>query len=85
MKTFVEEAERFVLLDDDKEIGEISWNNHDGYIDVYHTGVDGACQGQGLAGQLLMQIVDKAVREGIKIYPSCSYIKHKEIGHRVVT
>lgn len=74
MKEFIEEAERFVLLDNKEEIGEITWKNHDGYLLVYHTGVNPDYRGQGLAGQLLEQVVAKVRKENLKIYPTCPFV-----------
>ena len=70
---FKEEKHRFVLLDGTKEIGEMTWLDRDSYFIVNHTLVDSDYRGQGLAGKLVEKGVEKARREGRKLYPLCPF------------
>lgn len=49
----------------------------DDVIDAFHTKVDEAHQGQGIAGILYNALIEFAQSEGLKIKPSCSYIEVK--------
>ena len=90
---------RYVLVDrgesgsDSKEAGE------ERYLDLddagspqrifFHTGVDEAYGGQGLASVLVQNAVDQAIAGGRKIVPVCPYVagwvkKHPEYAEHVV-
>ena len=76
MITINEETNRFALLDNGREIGEMTW-----YIDnadriVYnHTYVNPAYRGQRLGERLVSAGVEKARQENRKIIPACSYVQ----------
>ena len=44
---------------------------------VTHTGVDKSLEGQGIAGQLVDKLVQRAREEGFKLQATCSYAKSK--------
>ncbi len=73
-----EEENRFVLLDDEKEIGEITWSNAgESLMIADHTYVDPAYREQHLAQNLLDALVNKARSENKKVMPLCPYVKRK--------
>lgn len=71
------EKSRAEALDCEKVIGFCDYKTNNDVLDVYHTEVDKAYGGKGLAGKLLDQVVDFARKENKKIYPTCSYVLKK--------
>ena len=71
------EKSRAEALDCEKVIGLCDYKIKGDVLDVYHTEVDKAYGGKGLAGKLLDQVVDFARAENKKIYPTCSYVLKK--------
>lgn len=74
---FEEEAGRIVLKDQEgKEAGEITFTREgDDVIIIDHTGVEQAHRGQGLAGELVNKVVEKAKEENLKVMPVCPFAK----------
>ncbi|WP_291291908.1 GNAT family N-acetyltransferase [Enterococcus sp.] len=71
-----EEKNRFVLLDDEKEIGEMTWSDAGATrMIIDHTFVDPAYRGQGLAEKLVAKGVEKARAEKKTIIPLCPFAK----------
>lgn len=69
---------RSEALDGDKVIGLCDYRKKDdGLIEVYHTEVDKAYGGMGIAADLVNKLVDFARDENLKIYPTCSYVVEK--------
>lgn len=80
-----EGTNRFILLDQDKEIGEITYFfNQKQDMVVDHTKVDQAYRGQGLAVLLVEQVLAKARSKGLKIIPTCPYVLKYFQTHREV-
>jgi predicted GNAT family acetyltransferase len=53
-------------------------------IEITHTFVDPSLRGQGIAGELVEEVIAKAKKEKLKIKPVCSYAgayfeKHPEL------
>lgn len=69
------EPNRYWLEDTNHElVGEIRYHlDGDNRYVVTHTFVDPRYRGQGLANQLLEQIIQKALAEKRYIYPICSF------------
>lgn len=44
-------------------------------IDMHHTGVPRALEGRGIAAALVRAALDWAAAEGLKVRPSCSYVR----------
>jgi predicted GNAT family acetyltransferase len=44
-------------------------------IDMHHTGVPRALEGRGIAAALVQATLDWAAAEGLKVRPSCSYVR----------
>lgn len=69
---------RSEALDGDKVIGLCDYRKKDdGLIEVYHTEVEKAYGGMGIAADLVDCLVDFARDENLKIYPTCSYVFEK--------
>lgn len=69
-------GEFFSLNESGERIAEISyvWSN-DRLIIANHTWVDNALRGQGVARQLLDQLVKFAREQQLKIVGTCSYVE----------
>ena len=73
---FKEEQGQIVTEVDGKVVGSIKFRDQgDRVLEAYSTFVDDSQRGQGLARQLVDQLVAKAEKEGKKIKPSCSYVE----------
>jgi predicted GNAT family acetyltransferase len=73
---FVEEPDRFVLLDDEgREAGEITWALAEDVMIVDHTFVDDKYRGKGYAVDLVRHVVDKARRDDEKVLPLCPFAR----------
>ncbi len=77
MKILFEPGRFYILDDQGKLIGEITYQQTDKVLLANHTFVDPAYRGQNIAGQLLDRLVDYAREEGYLIKPLCSYVVHK--------
>lgn len=74
---FIEEPNRiYIVTDDDKFVGEITYQTagEDMYI-IDHTLVEMNFRGRGLAEELVKKVVDKAIAENKKIVPLCPFAK----------
>ncbi len=68
---------RAEAIEDDKIIGLCEYKINDSVIDIYHTEVDRAYGGRGIAKKLLDEVVNLARNENKKIFPTCSYVAKK--------
>lgn len=70
---------RYELLDGDTVIGKANWVPYQGTDGAqrifYHTVVDDAYAGQGLASQLARYALDDTSAAGLPIIPVCPYMK----------
>ena len=66
----------FIVLDGDKKAGEMAyvWAGADKII-IDHTEVDEAYGGQGVGKNLLIQLVDWARKDNVKVIPLCPFAK----------
>lgn len=71
------EKSRAEAIEDDKIIGLCEYKINDDVIDIYHTEVDKAYGGKGIAKKLLDEVVNLARNENKKIFPACSYVAKK--------
>lgn len=83
MIKIVHEADknRAAAYDGDKNIGESTYSPSDKFWIIDHTLVDENYGGQGIAGQLVAEIVKQARERGLKIMPLCPFAK-KEFDRR---
>lgn len=72
---------RAAAYDGDKNIGESTYSPSDKFWIIDHTLVDENYGGQGIAGQLVAEIVKQARERGLKIMPLCPFAK-KEFDRR---
>ena len=67
---------RYEVLDGDTVIGQAAYvDDGEGHRIFYHTVIDKAYGGQGLAGRLAAHALDETVADGLKIVPVCPFIK----------
>ena len=64
----------FFIMEKEKRIAEMVFGIHDGQLTVYHTEVDPAAEGKGLAGQLLQEMVKYAREKNLQVIPLCPYV-----------
>jgi uncharacterized protein len=75
----------FELMDDaNKAVGELTFMLKGEQMLINHTGVNPELRGQGLAEKLVLEAVDYARKNKLKIIPFCSYVsvyvgKHPEV------
>lgn len=70
-----EAAQRYEARDEGELAGYIDYVVKRGRIALVHTEVLHAHQGQGLAGQLARFALDDARRRGLRVIPSCPYVR----------
>jgi len=85
------ERHRYELEIDGRKAAEIVYRMHGpGAIDLVHTEVKPGFEGQGLGSKIATFALDDARKRGLKVIPSCSYIKgfvgkHPEYADLVVS
>ena len=72
---FEKEHNRAVAYDGTEHIGECEFAVFGGNWNVYHTGVNPAYGGRGIAGDLVRCVMEQARAEQKKIIPTCSYVR----------
>jgi predicted GNAT family acetyltransferase len=66
---------RFVVYAEDGE-GELTYlRKGEKVLDLVHTAVDPNLEGRGVASALVRAAVDHARTAGLRIVPSCSYVR----------
>ena len=66
---------RSAAYDDDTIIGECSYSKSEKIWIIDHTEVDENYGGQGIAGQLVAEVVEQAREHQVKIMPLCPFAK----------
>ena len=75
----------FELMDEqNKAVGELTFILKEEQMIINHTGVNPDLRGQGLSEKLVLEAVDYARKNKLKIIPFCSYVsvyvgKHPEV------
>ena len=64
----------FYIMNGEKQLGEMEVSVSGNNLVVYHTEVDPAAEGKGLAKQLLASMVDYARKNDLKVIPLCPYV-----------
>lgn len=69
---------RFIIYEDNEEAGEMTftWAGKNKFI-IVHTGVEEKFEGKGLAKKLVMEGVEYARKNNVKIIPLCPYAKRR--------
>lgn len=77
MIKIVHEAEnkRSAAYDGEKNVGECTYSESPEIWIIDHTFVDDAYGGQGIAGKLVTEVVERAREKGVKIIPLCPFAK----------
>ncbi len=75
--TLNEKESRSEVYDGDKLIGKCDYSIETNKLDIYHTEVDAAYGGRGLASKLIDLVVAYARDENLKIIPTCPYVAKK--------
>ena len=70
------EAGKYYIKENDVEIADLKYTEHDDYYDVTSTFTDPDHRGQGIAKDLVDEIVKDARDENMKIKPTCPYVEH---------
>ena len=66
---------RSAAYDGEKNIGESTYSKSETIWIIDHTTVDEKYGGQGIAGQLVAEIVEQARKHQVKIMPLCPFAK----------
>ena len=66
---------RFLQIHGDLE-AELTYRRSDDVIDFVYTGVPSQLGGQGIAGRIVKVGLAFARAEGLRVRPSCSYVRH---------
>lgn len=69
------EANRFEILVDGNIAGFVDYRRDGGVVDLVHTEIDDAYEGQGLGGKLARGALDAVRAEGATVVPTCEFIK----------
>ncbi len=52
---------------------------------VYHTEVPPALEGRGIAGQIVRAVFEHAAGNGLRVRPTCSYVRAWALRHPAVS
>lgn len=69
-----EQADRFEIKADGVRAGLARFVDHGGRRILFHTEVDDAFEGQGLAERLVSEALDATRAAGLRVVPVCSYV-----------
>lgn len=69
------ERHRYELTVDGRHAGQVNYRMVHDDIELIHTEVDAEFEGQGHAGRLAKFALDDARARGLKVIPSCEYIR----------
>jgi predicted GNAT family acetyltransferase len=69
------EGNQFEIVVDDKVAGFVQYERNGDVLDLVHTEIDDAYEGQGLGGTLARGALDLVRAGGGKVVPSCPFIK----------
>ena len=72
---YEEKKRRSAAYDGEKLVGECDCEENGKVWTAYHTEVDPAYGGQGIAGRLVEAVAQAARERGAKIVPQCSYVR----------
>lgn len=67
------ELNRSIAYDGEQQVGECDYRDTAEGREIYHTEVDPAYGGKGIAKRLVYKVLESADREGKAIIPTCSY------------
>ena len=67
------ERNRIYVVEDGKEVGEVTFPERDGIYVINHTYVDNRLRGQGIASDLVRRAVEEIESRGGQVKATCSY------------
>lgn len=67
------ERNRIYVVEDGKEVGEVTFPERDGVYVINHTYVDNRLRGQGIASDLVRRAVEEIESRGGQVKATCSY------------
>ena len=67
------ERNRIYVVEDGKEMGEVTFPERDGVYVINHTYVDNRLRGQGIASDLVRRAVEEIESRGGQVKATCSY------------
>ena len=70
---FITEKHRIYVVEEDEEVGEVTFPERDGVYVINHTYVDDRLRGQGIASELVRRAVEEIERRGGRYEATCSY------------
>ena len=70
---YITEKHRIYLIDDGKEMAEVTFPERDDVYVINHTYVDDSLRGQGIASELVRRAVEEIERRGGQYKATCSY------------
>lgn len=72
--TVTRESDRFSIAVDGKPAGFTQFVESEGRRIFFHTVIDDAFEGQGLAGQVVREALDATRADGLRVVPVCPYV-----------
>jgi predicted GNAT family acetyltransferase len=69
------EANQYEIVVDDKVAGLVQYKRDGDVVNMVHTEIDDAFEGQGLGSKLARGALDLVRADGGKVIPSCPFIK----------
>jgi len=70
-----EELSRYEILVGDTVAGFTEYAMHGKQIDLIHTEVEDAFEGQGIASRLISELLDDVRRRGLEAMPYCPFVR----------
>lgn len=64
----------FYILDQQKQIGQMDIKISGNTVNVFHTEVNPAFEGNGLAKKMFLEMVDYARKNQLKVKATCPYV-----------
>lgn len=70
---YLTEKHRIYVIQDGKELGEVTFPERDGVYVINHTYVADNLRGQGVASELVRRAVEEIEHRGGRVEATCSY------------
>ena len=64
---------RIAVVENNEEVGEVTFSERDGVYVINHTYVDDRLRGQGIASELVRRAVEEIEKRGGRVEATCSY------------
>lgn len=76
------DRDRFEILQGDEVVGFLQYHRRPGLIALTHTEVGEAHEGEGLGGELVRSVLDRARDERLEVLPFCPFVNGYIKRHR---